>query len=92
MSNRSTIAIDYDAHQAANAARQLTGQTLYGFVNAAIWARVDLVEDRFHAARKNGTGAFRSAEAIKRMTVADKEALAAANKKALAAAGIADDD
>jgi hypothetical protein len=83
-----TVVMSKYTRDAANEARQLTGQTLTGFIDQAVWARIDFVKQRFHKANVRRISALRRAVKFGEIKQAEKTARAVDDQSALFGTGI----
>jgi hypothetical protein len=70
--SRSTILLDHDAHRALKIAAMRTGQTLSEAIDIAAWLFVEETERHIEASCKANNCGFKVAEALRRLSHAEK--------------------
>jgi hypothetical protein len=86
--NRSTILLDRDAHRALKIAATHTGQTLSEAIDVAAWLFVEETERHIEASCKKNTCGFKVAEALRRLSRAEKVAMREADRAVLKDTGL----
>ena len=86
--SRSTILLDRDAHQALKIAANVTGQTLSEAIDVAAWLFVEETERYIEASCKTNTCGFKVAEALRRLSRAEKTAMYEADRAVLKNIGL----
>ena len=86
--SRSTILLDRDAHQALKIAANVTGQTLSEAIDVAAWLFVEETERYIEASCKTNTCGFKVAEALRRLSRAEKTAMCEADRAVLKNIGL----
>jgi hypothetical protein len=86
--SRSTILLDHDAHRALKIAATRTGQTLSEAIDVAAWLFVEETERHFEASCKTNTCGFKVAEALRRLTHAEKTAMCKVDRAVLKDIGL----
>ena len=87
--SRSTILLDRDAHRALKIAANVTGQTLSEAIDVAAWLFVEETERYIEAScKKKNTCGFKVAEALRRLSRAEKTAICEADRAVLKNIGL----
>jgi hypothetical protein len=86
--SRSTILLDRDAHQALKIAANVTGQTLSEAIDVAAWLFVEETERYIETSCKTNTCGFKVAEALRRLSRAEKTAMCEADRAVLKNIGL----
>ncbi|MEN8781728.1 MAG: hypothetical protein ABF292_11490 [Desulfobacterales bacterium] len=86
--SRSTILLDRDAHRALKIAANVTGQTLFEAIDFAAWLFVEETERYIEASSKKNTCGFKVAEALRRLSRAEKTAMCEADRAVLKNIGL----
>ena len=90
--SRSTILLDRDAHRALKIAATRTGQTLSEAIDVAAWLFVEEAERHIEASCKTNTCGFKVAEALRRLSHAEKASMRKADCDVLKDIGLPESD
>jgi len=88
--SRSTILLDRDAHRALKIAATRTGQTLSEAIDVAAWLFVEETERHIEAACITNTCGFKVAEALRRLSHAEKTGMCKADRAVLKDIGLSE--
>jgi hypothetical protein len=86
--SRSTILLDRDAHRALKIAATFSEQTLSEAIDVAAWLFVEETERHIEVSCKTNTCGFKVAEALRRLSRAEKAAMREADRAVLKDIGL----